>query len=147
MADPAGQLNPEDYNFFRQSKRRVKDSYFLGLEQNDYQKGVLGAGYTRNVADLTRKFSEMRKGLPGGFAKRGMLNSGAYQRSVADFNTQRNTTMQNTEAQNAEQIWGLALARNQLESVKTNAEFDIDEQERARRAAIAAAIDPNMAAN
>lgn len=134
------ELNPEDFNYFRQARRRVDQTYQLGLGQNQYQREVVGNAYGRQRADLVRRFGQMRDRIPGSFARRGMLNSGMHQKAWADFASDRARSYDDLRAQRDDQLAGLTLARNQMESTRRWAVDDLEEQETARLAAIAATL-------
>lgn len=75
------------------------------LAINQFQRSGLGRSETMAMDDMTRKFADLRRRIPGEFNRRGMLDSGqrnrAWRRSFADelrgvnrsklgFDTQRN---------------------------------------------------------
>lgn len=138
MADPT--LNPEDLNWFASSRRRVNDTYNLGLAQNNYQQSVLGNQFARSLGDTTRQFSRMREKMPWAAARRGLMNSGIWNKQLADFGVDKNAAIANLTGQMNDQKFGLQLAQNQLGQIRGSALLDLNDQEAARRAAIAAAL-------
>lgn len=134
------ELNPEDFNYFRQSKRRVDQTYRLGMDQNQYQSETIGNAYGRQRGDLVRQFDQMRDRIPGRMARRGLLNSGIAQKAWSDFSSDRARTYNNLLGTRDDQLAGLTLARGQLESTRRNAHDDLKEQETARLAAVAATL-------
>lgn len=137
-ADPRGHLDPEDYTRFRTAKWRINDTYALGRQQNTHERNSLTNERSRSLQELARQFTQQRDGLAGGFAKRGLMNSGIWQKQLSDFNTHRNMARGHLEGAYADQLGGNKLARQQLNSVRVNALSDIDVQAAARRAAVEA---------
>lgn len=139
-ADPKNQLNPEDFNWFASSRRRVNDTFNLGQAQNQYQQSILGNQFARGLGDTTRQFARMREKMPWAAARRGLMNSGIWTKQLADFGVDKNAAVANLTGQFNDQKFGLQLAGQQLGQVRQSALLDLDDQEAARRAAIAAAL-------
>lgn len=133
-------LSPEDINYFSTGRRRVNDTYNLGQAQGVYQRDVAAGNFGRSQRNLLSQYSKMRDRLPYGYAKRGMLNSGIYQKGIADFAQQKNQAIGDLGAQYGEQMAGFDLAQRQLGGVRSSALMDLDEQEQSRIAATAAAL-------
>lgn len=140
VTDPKGLLNPDDYTHYQVQRRRINDTYNLGLPQNKWQRSLVRNEYARDKGDLSRQFAEMREQLPGGYAGRGLLNSGIYHRGLADLAGDRSRAFGRLRGGFEDQTFGLDLARQQLGQVRTNARSDIDDMEAARRAAVAASL-------
>lgn len=138
QADPKGTLNPEDYTHFRTQKWRVNDTYNLAQAQNTHEQNSARNERERTLQELTRQFTSQRQGLANGWARRGMMNSGLWQKHLGDFNTARNQAFAHTRGHYQDQLGGLDLAKQQLGTVRTNALSDIDIQQAARRAAVQA---------
>lgn len=139
MADQ-GNLDPQDYNWFRTSNRKINDTYQLGASQNQYQQDSLRNAYARQQGDTARQFTQARSRLPGSFARRGMLNSGAYQRALTDFATARSTANANQLGAFNDQLGGYQLARSQLEQTRSGGIMDLADMETARRTAVYEAL-------
>jgi hypothetical protein len=110
---------------------------------------VAGAGYGRQQADLARQANmnqwtaqtgQQRAGLPTSYLGRGIYNSGIFQRGLRDFYTQRladQQGIQNTYAGAVGQAnLGELNAANQMQSTLAQ----IQGEEQARRADLAAQI-------
>jgi hypothetical protein len=135
-----GYLNVEDDTYFRQGKRRVKDTYLLGLNQNQYQRDTVRNAYGRQRGDLVQQYAQLRDRIPGSFAARGMLNSGMQEKAWRDFKDQRQNAYANLAGQRDDQLSGLTLARNQLASTRAGTLDDLEEQRTARLAAVASTL-------
>lgn len=138
MADAL--LNPEELSYFRTARRRVQDTYGLGAAQNAYEQGAASNAYARSLGDLTRQFDQVRSKLPWNYAGRGMLNSGLYQKGLADYGQDRLRSFGNLRGSYEDQMGGFNLAAQQLAAVKTAGASDIEEQEQSRVASIAAML-------
>lgn len=138
--DPKGALGPEDYNYFLARRRQVNDTYSLGDSQNRYQRQIADLGYNQQRQGLVQRFAQQRRALPGGYARRGMLNSGIYQRGRSDFMQNRDTQLGNLDQQYGLGQFGFDMAGTQLEQTRRSALDDLESQEVARRAALAAAL-------
>lgn len=135
-----GGLDAQALTGFNVQKRRVNEAYGLGLAQNRFQKSRTRNEYTRGRRDLVARFGEARRELPGAYAQGGLLNSGLWQKRVADFNAERQRALGSLQGRFREENSGLRLARRQLEQVRRGALDDIKSQRAARRSATASAL-------
>lgn len=135
-----GDLTPDDYGYFQVARRRVTDTHGLNTFQNIYQADSLTKQRDISRQDLMRQFDRNRRKFSGGYAKGGIMNSGIYARHLADLYSDRDYGLNRIESQYAQQLAGLRLAQQQLDATKDNSLSDIDTQEAARRAAVAAAL-------
>ena len=133
-------LSPEDINYFATGRRRVNDTYNLGQAQGNYQRDVAAGAFGRAQGNLLSQYAKMRDRLPYGYARRGMLNSGIYQKGLADFAQDKNRAIGDLAGSYAEQTAGFDLAQRQLAQVRQSSLMDLDEQEQSRIAATAAAL-------
>jgi len=140
MAPNSQYLSPEDVNYFGTTRRRVNDTFNLGSAQNLYQRQTAQSAFGRTKNNLFTSFARMRDKLPGQYASRGLLNSGLYQKGIADFGQRKNQQIGEVTAQFGEQMAGLDLAERQLGQVRTSASMDVDEQEQSRIAAAASLL-------
>ena len=133
-------LNPDEVGYFNTARRRVTDSYGIGQAQNAYQRDTAASAFARSQGTLMQRYAQMRDRLPYGYAKRGLLNSGIYQKGLADFAQQKNQAIGDLAGQFQDQNAGFDLAQRQLASVYSGAGMDLDEQEKQREAAVAASL-------
>lgn len=82
-------LSPFDIAAFRQRQVNLRDDYRRGLAANDLAYGDAEANYNNSYSGLTSDWRSARDDLPGGFAQRGVLNSGIYRQGLGDFYNQR----------------------------------------------------------
>lgn len=137
----ADELNPEELNYYRTRKRQITDTHNLGQAQNAYQQGALGREQERSVGNLAYQYGQMRDKAPWGYAARGLLNSGIYQKGLTDLAQGAYIRpLNDLQAQYQDQLGGLQLASQQLGQIQAGALSDVDEAERARIAAVAASL-------
>ena len=140
MATP---LNPEDINYFSTQRRRVKTTYDLGAAQNQYQRNLSNTQYAQSVGDLTNRYDQMRQRLPGSYAKRGLFNSGIYQRGLQDFQQNKLRDFGNLAQMQQQRLAGFTMTDEQLARMYQEtggAGGDIDMAEAARKAAVEALL-------
>lgn len=133
-------LGPEDLAYFASAGNRINDTYGYGIAQNQYAQDVLGQTHGRNLEDLQRQYGIMRDKLPGGYAARGLLNSGIYASGLQQFGQLQQDALARLMLEFQQQQGGYGLERSQLEDVRSKALADIESQKAARLQAIAAAI-------
>ena len=133
-AGRAGVLSPDDFSYFEQQRRRIRNQYLQGTQQAKYQGSLLDAENSRSKRDLTRQFGEIRNQLPGQFAGGGVLNSGIYQKALTDYATDRSTGFADLSARYLEQKQGLSQSLGQLSSIYKSSLDDVASSEAARRA-------------
>lgn len=138
MATPG--LSPEDINYFNTTRRRLNLNYQQGSAQNAFQRGNLQQNQTADLDSLTNRYNRMREQLPGGFAQRGLLNSGIYHQGLQNYAQDRQTAFDALNRQYGQALGGLTLAQQQLDQQNNGGLQDIESQEQARRQAIAAAL-------
>lgn len=137
--DPGG-LDPAQVNYLRTAKRRIRDNYGLNVAQNAYSEKTLRNQYARGRGNLKREFGQARVKLPTTYAKGGLLNSGLYQNAISQFGQQRTAAYGDLQGQFDDELSGLRLAKTQLEQVQRSGLNDIEQEEAARRAALAASL-------
>lgn len=137
----ADELNPEELNYYSTRRRQITDTYNLGQAQNTYQQGALGRDEQRQIGDLAYQYGQMRDKAPWGYARRGLLNSGIYQKGLTDLAQSGYVRpLNNITGQYQDQLGALQLAQQQLGTIQTGALSDVDEAEKARIAAVAATL-------
>lgn len=141
MGGMANELNPEEINYYATRRRQVTDTHNLGQAQNTYQQGAMGRDLERTTGDLAYQYGQMRDKAPWGYAARGLLNSGIYQKGLYDLQQSGYVRpLNNITSQYQDQLGALQLASQQLGQVQSGALSDVDEAEKARIAAVAASL-------
>lgn len=126
-------LSPDDVLYLDQSRRRVRDTYRIGTEQNDYQRAVAQENYKQQYANMLRQYQQQGDRLPWGFAARGMGDSGIYGRALKDYWTDRTRSLGQLDSQLALANRGFNLNQSQLDYIKAQSNMDLDLQEQRRR--------------
>lgn len=136
-------FDPQARSYFEQGRRRARQTYGFGKQQNEYERKTARQGWKWNYADTKRKFTEGRERLPSRFAARGLLRSGLYRGpggAVADFETQRSQALSRMQSDWLTRKQGFNLANKQMAEAYYSAIADLNGQEEARRKAIASSI-------
>lgn len=136
-------FDPQARNYFESARRRAKQTYQFGRQQNRYERDTARQGWEWNYGDARRKFGEARERLPGSFAQRGLLRSGLYRGSggaVADFEARKAEQLQRMQQDWLTRKRGFSLATDQMRQAYYSAVADLNEQENARRQAVASSI-------
>jgi hypothetical protein len=132
--DPQNVLTADDYTYYQVGRRRVNDTFALSKAQNDYQGGIATRARDRGLSDLKRQYQLAQRKFPQTYAKRGLLNSGLYNRGQYDLQLQNTMQKKNIQGSFGDQMGGLYMAGLQLGATRDSALSDIDMQEQARRA-------------
>ena len=120
---------------------RVKRGADVGLANN-----LLGVGYDwfknaqnqeSDTTKLNRQYDQMRERLPGGYAKRGLLNSGLYHQGLTDYGTQRGQATSDMTQKYQQAFGDLAVRGTQGLVTWGQQQADAAEAEALRRAEIA----------
>ena len=139
FSDPYG-LEPEQVNALQTRRRQVNTTYGLGMAQNRFERNRTGREFRRGKVDLLRQFGKARRELPQAYAAGGLLNSGLYQKGIADLGQERIGAFGQLRGQYQDVMGGLRLAGRQLGQVRQSSLNDIDSQRAASRAALASSL-------
>jgi hypothetical protein len=133
-------LDPMDIYQFDSARRKTRLGYAQDNAQNNLQRSQLRSQSQIQRKDLNYKFGQIRQQLPGGFAKRNLLNSGIYGDALRQYAKQREmaTNAQMTGYMN--QFGQLGLQRAQTNDTYANSMADIIEAENAKRATLASQL-------
>lgn len=133
-------LNPDEVQSFGARRRNAYQNY--GTQQASlglYQQKA-DSDYANNFQNLSRQWNQMRTRMPGAYSRRGLSTSGIYGQGLNEFHQSRNNTFgqlaQDYYHQKAQ--YGMQSINQAQQLYGTMA--DIDEQERMRRAQIAAQL-------
>lgn len=142
----APDLGPEDIQYFQSARNRVQQSRDLALGvpgmtgQVQFDRTQLGLDKAQQVADLARRFDQMRQKLPGHFASRGLLNSGIAAQGLQDYGVDRTLAEAGLNRAYDRQFGGLDLEQSQIQATYDQTIADLKAQEEARRASIRASL-------
>ena len=134
------QLTPEEINQYETRKSSARQSYQLGLSRNIYERGILDQNFAASSNDFSRKMDDLRKRLPGNFLRRGVFNSGIYAQGLQDYAQNRQLGMADLLRKYQQSQGEYALRDQELEMGLQQQLQQIDAEQVARRAALAAAL-------
>jgi hypothetical protein len=133
-------LNPDEVQAFGARRRAAYQNY--GTQQASlglYQQKA-DTDYGSNFGDLTRQWDRMRTRMPGTYMNRGLSRSGIYGQGLNDYHQGRTSSfgrLANDYYHQKAQYGMQSMSQGQQ---LYNTMADIDEQERLRRAQIAAQL-------
>ena len=133
-------FDPQDRAFFEAAKRRVRQTYDFGFAQNDLQRRTGKMYYGWRKGDLARQYAEKRQLQPWAYGARGLLNSGIRHEALRDLRESRGRDLSRAAKGWGLESQGYSLASNQLWRARQAALKDLEEQQIARRQAIAASL-------
>lgn len=133
-------LGPEDIAYYDSMMSRLNQTYGQESENNLYQQGMLKSEQGVRAQDLGHKFDMMREQLPGGYQRRGLMNSGVYQAGLGEYGLQRTNATTDMERGFNNQMGGLQRAYQQMGATYSAGLSDIEARKTARRNAIASTI-------
>lgn len=133
-------LNPDEVLSYGNRRRTALSSWGNQTAQIDLASKNADQGYAQRVASGTRSWNQGRTRLPGSFIRRNLMNSGIYGRGLQDFNTARNESFGQLAQDYYNQKAQYGVQRNAIDQQYYSQMMDIGEQERLRRAGIAAQL-------
>src|SRR4051812_47009489 len=85
--------DPTDLLLWAQTKRQATSQYGQGQANLAYQRTLADQSNQNQTYDQNRQWDQYRDRLPGGFAGRGLLNSGIYHGALQNYGVDRTTAM------------------------------------------------------
>lgn len=134
------ELDPTELAYYDSLASRLNSTYDQAAANNQLQQTQLSTENDVRLEDLTRRFEQMRDKLPGGFAKRGVLNSGIYNNALTEYGTDRSNAFSDMSRQFNNQMAGLQQQAAQLGQTKQTGLADVELQRAAKRNAKAAIL-------
>jgi hypothetical protein len=133
-------MTAEELGLFNSRRQNARDQYSQYLTQSTYNKGLAAQDYTSHLQRAGQTFDNQRQNLPDAYLRRGILNSGLYGQGLTQFNQNRQQGLGDiTQAYERNASQGNINDQNQA-STMNNALSQIDQEEAARRADIAASL-------
>lgn len=132
--------DPEGQAYYDINRRRINDTFNIQNDQNAYQQQVSNLNYAQKLAALQTRFNQGYDKFPGTFANRGLLDSGIYQHALSNLYSNQAMAVGQNQAQQNLANQGFNMNWQQLVNTRQNALGDIDQQEAARREAIASSL-------
>lgn len=133
MADASGQLLPTELQYWNAAKQRVNRAYDMGTGQNKHDRGLAQYQYDWDRQDMLKRLADQRNAIPGQFNRRGMMNSGLYQRGLADYTRDSTRSTQRLDTAHYLRQAGFNLVDNQLKRIRDESLTDITDQQAALR--------------
>ena len=132
--------SPEELDAWASQRGRTTLGYQQGNAQADFSRGNILANRTADYANLKHQFGQMRNQLPQQYSGRGLLNSGVYTQGLQNYGQQRIQAFGDLGRRYQQMLGQSDLNRQQGGQNYFANMADINSQERARRAALAAQI-------
>ena len=133
-------ISPEEQATWAGRRRRAKDTWEFGKSKLEFDRGGTQAQQGADVATLVRQFDLMRRNLPGGYARRGLLNSGIYAQALQDYGQERTSAYGDLARKYQQMLGQQEFQGRELDLNYSNAILDVDELEKMRRAQLAAQL-------
>lgn len=123
------------------SQRRGLDTqYGISTAQHDYTRGGLLAQQSQDTGDLAMKYDRMRESIPGGFAHRGLLNSGVYGGALQQYGQDRTSAYARMAQGYGQQLGQVTLDQGASDRTYTSGLSSVADAEAARRQDLATQI-------
>lgn len=135
-----GQLDPAEIAMYSNRRRAVTSQWGNQQAQIKFNRANTLGSKGRAFGDLARQYGQMRERLPGQFIQRGLQNSGLFKGGLQDYARQRAAATGDLTARFQELVGNQDLAWAQGADTYANQTLDINDQEQARRAQVAAAL-------
>jgi hypothetical protein len=133
-------IDPVEQESWDNRRRRATDSYQHERSQFAFQRGNVQQNQGLDTNKLARQFDQMRERLPGGYARRGLLNSGIYKRGLTNYGLERQSAFGDLASKYQQMLGQLSMDEFGSGITYGNTIGDINDAERVRRAQIAAAL-------
>mgnify|MGYP007125156356 CR=1 FL=1 len=140
MSNTSNYMSPEEINMYQVRRQQADTAFGRGRANLDFQRGIQGQDYGIGNARIARSWDQAFRQLPSSFARRGILRSGIYNQGFGDYKTNRENADFDWNLQNNRRMGGFQNQQDDLEAVRTMQNQQIDSQENARRASLAATL-------
>lgn len=121
-------------------RRQANDLYGNSLANLEFQRGNALANQSLDTQNLTTQWDRTRERLPGGYAHRGLLNSGIYGQGLQNYATDRLSAFRNLQSKYQQQLGSYDLQKQQAVNQHASTFAGIDTTEQAARADLAAQL-------
>jgi hypothetical protein len=133
-------IDPAEQAAYDNQRRRATDTFQFARSNFAFQRGNVQQNQGIDTNKLARQFDQMRERLPGGYARRGLLNSGIYKRGLTNYGLERQSGFADLAAKYQQMLGQLNMNEFGAGIDYGNTIGDINDQERIRRAQLAAAL-------
>ena len=140
MSNTSNYMSPEEINMYQVRRQQADTAFGRGRANLDYQRGIATQDYNLGRPRITRSWDQAFKQLPSNFARRGLLRSGVYNQGFKDYQTNRENAFSDWELQNTRRMGGFQNQQDDFEAMRTMQLQQIEAEQNARRAALAAQL-------
>lgn len=132
--------SPEEIGNFQQRRSSARSQYLNSISQAHYDRGQADLGKTTALQKYGVSFGRQREALPGGYANRGLLNSGIYQDALSRYGQDAAMAQGDILRGYQQTIGQVGINQGNAESTFAQNNLGIGLDEQSRRAAVAAAL-------
>lgn len=140
MSNVTNYLSPEEINAYQSRTDYTNTTAMRGLGRLDYQRGIADQDFARGQTKMAYQWDKQFKGLGGGYAKRGLLRSGAYQRRLGDYAYDRGQAQDDYRLGNQRQNEGFNNQQQDIELMQGMSLSQVDRERQARQATLASQL-------
>ena len=140
MSNTSNYMSPEEINAYQVRRQQADTAFGRGRANLDYQRGIQGQDYGIGNTRIARSWDQAFRQLPSSFARRGILRSGIYDQGFGDYKTNRENATFDWDLQNNRRMSGFQNQQDDLEAVRIMQNQQINAEENARRASLAATL-------
>lgn len=133
-------VDPAEQASWQNQRLAARNSLQSQLAGFDFQRGAYQQQQGLDTNSLTTQFDQMRQKLPGGFAAKGLLNSGIYADKLQQYGTQKDQAFSNLAAKYQQMLGGLGQQQDAANMNYANTITNTNDQEAIRRSQIAASL-------
>lgn len=133
-------LKANEIQWFKSRRDQAGWSAGYGRDQNEYDRKIEAKQQSWNRDDLVRHYQQMRQKLPNAFNRRGVMNSGLYQKGLSDWAQDRTRDLQRQTTAATLKDQGFDLARSQINLIEERTKRDIDRQKKALEETVSASL-------
>jgi hypothetical protein len=133
-------MSPEEIASFQARRQGVRQRYAAQGARRMFDQGQAQMQFDRGMSRLNTGWDRRRESLPNDFLRRGMMNSGVYQRGLQNYagDRQNDVADQITAFQQRQAEFGFQQAGQEMD-LQSQLD-DIDMAERVRRAELASQL-------
>lgn len=130
-------LSPWEIAAYQSRTDQTGTNYQNFLAQDAYKRAQLGIYDQRNRDRLGQQFDQARNKLPGGFARRGLMNSGIYKQALENYGTARSQAFGDLDLNYTSQLGGFDVEKQGQTGTYNTSLAGIEAEKAARRSQLA----------
>lgn len=137
---PYDPIDPFQLVQYNNAGNSLRTQYGNSSARNTYGQAMLGIQHQRAQDKLGQQFFDYRQQLPGGFAGRGLLQSGLYKHALEQYSQRKLQGQQDLNLDYQSQLGGLQVDQLGTENTLNSGLSSIEAEKQARRAQLAAQL-------